>query len=174
MFDDLEKQIYVGVIFDLNNVVFEGRWLTEVVKIPLMNIAAKLGISGRVYVGGFENLPKTHGESVYQISTYQEEGSDLIKKLKETFAAVDAQEDAEKFVLIFVNRLETHVASRYKKALKLSELKGHKNKVFFLCFDGHSESLMTNLQKEFGCEYFHIKSSQELENKLNQILLEKK
>lgn len=171
--DDLEKQIYIGVVFDLDNVPFEQRWLSEVVKIPLMDIASKLGISGRIYVGGFENLPKTHGESVFQISTYHEEG-DLIKKLKDVFAAVNSQEDAEKFVFVFTNRLKTHDAARYKKALKLSELKGYESKICFLCFEGHSEDFMSDLQKEFEFEYFHIRSSQDLVDKLNQIVLENK
>jgi hypothetical protein len=169
MIDDLDKQIYIGVIFDLNNVEIDGIWACDAVKVPLMNIASKLGVSGRIYVGGFQNLPKTHGESVFQISTYQDE-IDIGKKFKDTFAAVGIQEDCEKVVLIFTNRLSSHNIFQYQKILKLNQIKGYNNKVYLLCFDGCNESLAFSLQKEFECDYLQVKSLKVLENKINQII----
>jgi len=170
MLDDFDKQIYLGVVFDLNNVEFEGRWITEVVKVPLMNTASKLGISGRIYVGGYKELPRTHGESVYQISAYQEEG-DLLKKLKDVIAGVGVQ-DAEKFVLIFTNRLAEHNFHHYKKIMKINEMKGYENKICLICFgENYSRKLVKDLCKEFGCSYCHIESVNDLEKKLNQMIV---
>lgn len=171
MINGLDKQIYIGVVFDLNNVEIEGRWICEAVKVPLMNAASKLGIAGRIYVGGFEGLPKTHGESVFQLSTYQDEG-DIGKKLKDTFAAVGIQQDSEKIVLILTNRLSLHNIFQYKKVLKLNRIKEYNNKVYLLGFNGLSEDLAYELSKEFRCNYLHVESLSELENKLNQIVVE--
>jgi hypothetical protein len=170
MLDHLDKQIYMGVVFDLNNTEIEGRWLCEAAKVPLMNIASKLGIAGRIYVGGFEELPKTHGESVFQISTYQDEG-DLSKKLKDTFAAVGIQQDSERVVLILTNRLGPHNVFHYKKVLKLNQLKEYNNKVYLFGFEGCSHELARELEKEFGCDYLRVESLQVLESKLNQIVI---
>lgn len=171
MLDDLDKQIYIGVVFDLNNVEFEGRWICEGIKVPLMNIASKLGIAGRIYVGGYEELPKTHGESVFQISSYHEEG-DLLKKLRDVIAAVGVQEDSEKVVLILTNRLGPHNSHHYKKIMKLNQLREYNNKIYLLCFgDGYSPEIAKALEKEFSCVYLHIESLQGLEGKLNQIIV---
>lgn len=171
MLDDLDKQIYIGVVFDLNNEEFEGRWICESVKVPLMNVASKLGIAGRIYVGGYEELPKTHGESVFQISAYQEEG-DLLKKAKDVIAAVGVQDDSERIVLLLTNRLGQHNYHHYKKTMKLNQLREYNNKIYLLCFgNSYSKDLAKNLEDEFECVYLHIDSMQGLEWKLNQIIV---
>lgn len=170
MNDGLDKEIYIGVVFDLENTQIEGRWITEAVKPPFMNVASKLGLSGRIYVGGFENMPRTHGESVFQISTYQNDG-DLPKKLRDVFAGVGVQ-DGERFVFILTNRIQENQIHHYQKALKMNQFKNYNNKVHFLCFgENYAKKSLLSLVKEFDAKYVHIETMKCLEDMLTQMII---
>ena len=170
MNDGLDKEIYLGVVFDLNNSQIEGRWIVEAVKAPFMDIASKLGLSGRIYVGGFEDLPRTHGESVFQISTYNNNNSDLPKKLRDVFAGVGVQ-DAEKFVFIVTNRLLKNQIHHYQKALKMNQLKNYNNKVYILYFGEDSQNFLIDLAKEYNTEFIQITSLKILSDFLNRTII---
>lgn len=170
MNDELDKEIYIGIVFDLENTQIEGRWIREAVKPPFMNVASKLGLSGRIYVGGFEDMPRTHGESVFQISTYQDV-EDLPKKLRDVFAGIGVQ-DGERFVFVVTNRIQENQIHHYQKALKMNQIKNYNNKVHFLCFgENCANKSFLSLVKEFNAKYIHIETMKCLDDLLTQIII---
>jgi len=173
MIDEFEKPTYVGVVFDMDDFLSGNRFALEEIKKNIADFTTKIGINARVYVAGNENIPNTHGESVFQIFSYlyAKDNLSLVSKFRDCINGIGSQQEANKIVFLITNRFSKNKPSQYRKGFKINQTMAYGCKIFAFEFRRHNQGLI-DMSNEFGAEYMHIDDISSFSIILNNILKE--
>lgn len=161
MLDGFERPTYVGIIFDMDDYAVNRQNALGVIKKILSDFATKIGINSRIFVAGNENLPKTHGESIYQIASYSgiSDTMSLDSKFKDCVHGIGSQENCNKYVFVLTNRYEKNFHHHYQKALKINQIKEYGCEIVFFEMRTNTQQLV-DLAEEYKSKYIFVNDMQ--------------
>ena len=157
--EDFEPQIAIGVVFDLSLQHDKaGNRYIDVVKQHLIDLALKFGLNGCIYVSHpTQEMPKRQGESVYQISTYEDFPLDDAIKRAVTVIG-NTNPDFKKRILFVTDRYKQ--GYKLQKGLNLNNLNGY-NCEFCLVGIGDKYESLEDLVGP-NCRCYHLDQPAEI------------
>ena len=173
MLDGFERPTYVGVIFDMDDYTIGKQNALGAIKKILSDFVTKIGINSRLFVAGNENLPKTHGESVYQVTSYsgRSDTMSLDVKFKDCIHGIGAQENCNKYVILITNRYGKNFPHHYEKALKINQIKEYGCEVIIFEMRTSTQQL-SKLADEYKSKYVFVNEMQTFNHCIQEILKE--
>jgi|688.fasta_scaffold00059_72 hypothetical protein len=142
MIDGFEKQIYIGIVFDIHDFTYNKDSGLKFIKKTFMDFFSNIGSSSKLYVSGNSKLPTTHGESVAQLNSYQIKDNDLFEKsFRDTLFGVGSQEGCKKIIFVCTNKFKPNNTYAYKNILRMNEDKNFNCSVHVLEFSKNSKEL---------------------------------
>lgn len=142
MIEGFEKQIYVGIVFDIHDFTYNKDSGLKFIKKTFMDFFSKIGTSSKLYVSGNSKLPNTHAEGVAQLNSYKIKDTDLFEKLfRDTLFGVGSQEDCKKIIFVCTNKFKPNKTYAYKNILRMNEDKDFNCSVHVLEFSQNSKEL---------------------------------
>jgi len=173
MLSGFEKSTYVGVIFDMDDFILNGKSALKQIKEMLMLFATKIGMNAKIFVAGNENLPKSYGESMAQIDNYSmsKDNNLFSKKIIDCINGIGNQEDCNKLILILTNKFSDKDIFYYKKCFMLNERKEYNCLINVFEVRRQNEKLL-NLIEENQQKYFFLNDLILFKRTLDEILME--
>ena len=142
MIDGFEKQIYIGIVFDVHDFTYNKDSGLKFIKKTFLDFFSNIGSSSKLYVSGNSKLPNTHAEGVAQLNSYKIKDTDLFEKLfRDTLFGVGSQEDCKKIILVCTNKFKPNKTYAYKNILRMNEDKDFNCSVHVLEFSQNSKEL---------------------------------
>jgi len=142
MIDGFEKQIYIGIVFDIHDFTYNKDSGLKFIKKTFMDFFSNIGSSSKLYVSGNSKLPTTRGEGIAQLNSYQIKDNELFEKLfRDTLFGVGSQDDCEKIIFVCTNKFKSNNAYAYKNILRINEDKNFNCSVHVLEFSQNSKEL---------------------------------
>lgn len=163
------KDAYFGVIFDIHDFTYNKDSGLKFLKTKMLELLSKTENKNKAYVAGYENLPRTHGESIAQIENFHiQHDYKLDKYLKDVLFGVGSQDDFKKYIFIFTNKYSSKNSYTYKNILRLNEVREHNCKYYVFEFSNNSVDLQNIIESQNG-NYFFINDMEYLSRILNNI-----
>lgn len=163
------KEAYFGVIFDIHDFTYNKDSGLKFLKTKMLELLSKAENKTKAYVAGYENLPKTHGESIAQIENFHiQHDYKLDKYLKDVLSGVGLQEDVKKYIFIFTNKYSSKSSYSYKNILRLNEVRQYNCKYYIFEFLKSSVELQ-NIVESHNENYFFINDMEYLSKILHKI-----
>ena len=142
MIDGFEKQIYIGIVFDIHDFTYNKDSGLKFIKKTFLDFFSNIGSSSKLYVSGNSKLPNTHAEGVAQLNSYKIKDTDLFEKLfRDTLFGVGSQEDCKKIIFVCTNKFKPNKTYAYKNILRMNEDKDFNCSVHVLEFSQNSKEL---------------------------------
>lgn len=155
MIEGFEKQIYVGIVFDIHDFTYNKDSGLKFIKKTFMDFFSNIGGDSskcskkslfsqhtRLYVSGNSKLPNTHAEGVAQLNSYKIKDTDLFEKLfRDTLFGVGSQKDCKKIIFVCTNKFKPNKTYAYKNILRMNEDKDFNCSVHVLEFSQNSKEL---------------------------------
>ena len=149
MIDGFEKQIYIGIVFDIHDFTYNKDSGLKFIKKTFLDFFSNIGSSSKLYVSGNSKLPTTHGESAAQLNSYKIKDTDLFEKLfRDTLFGVGSQDDCEKIIFVCTNKFKSNKAYSYKNILRMNEDKDLNCSVHVLEFSQNSKELQEAVENK--------------------------
>lgn len=173
MLDGFEQPTYVGIVFDMDDYSVGRQNALGSIKKILSDFATKIGINSRIFVAGNENIPKTHGESIYQIISYSSSSDtmSLNAKFKDCVNGIGSQENCNKYVFLITNRYAKNFLHHYQKSLKINQIKEYGCKIIVFEMSTNTQQLV-DLANEYKLEYVFVNDMQMFNQHMFDILKE--
>ena len=173
MLSGFEKPTYVGIVFDIDDFKTNSDSALKQIKEMLVTFANKIGIYARIFVGGNEHLPKSHGQSIAQIMNYKipRDNNNISDNFSDCVNGIGNQEDCKKYVIVLTNRFENNNIFNYKKGLMLNGFRNYDCEIIFFEIRRHNKNLM-DLVEQHSQKYFFIEDISIFQNYLKEILTE--
>ena len=142
MIDGFEKQIYIGIVFDIHDFTYNKDSGLKFIKKTFLDFFSNIGSSSKLYVSGNSKLPNTHAEGVAQLNSYKIKDTDLFEKLfRDTLFGVGSQEDCKKIIFVCTYKFKPNKTYAYKNILRMNEDKDFNCSVHVLEFSQNSKEL---------------------------------
>ena len=166
------KPTYVGVVMDMDDFKMNGKSAVSEVKRELCEFSKSLGLNSRIFLGGNENLPRTSGESVSQIASYEitKDMDPVRQKFKDCVYGIGSQDGVRKVVVV-TNRFSQGRRHDYKSAIDINRMQSLDCDIHVFEFRRNSKEL-SDLVEGAGGTYHFMSDTSELKGFLDGILRE--
>lgn len=156
-----DHKFAIGIVLDISfKSYYSGERYIDIIKQMLIKFAVKLGINGGLFISPVEYIPTKQGDSVHNISIYDEMQPIKIDLLMKNAKEIVLFEDLE------TNKYVIFVTDRYKASDKYKLTKHIDDSCNFVLI-GIGEKYDKSLQELGGT---HIESPDLLQDELDRII----
>lgn len=157
---------------DMDDFIMNGKSAVSEVKRELFEFSKSLGLNSRIFLGGNENLPRTPGESVGQIASYEisKDMDKVRQKFKDCVYGIGSQDGVRK-VIVVTNRFARGSRHDYKLAIDINRRQSLDCDIHVFEFRRNSHEL-SELVEGAGATYHFMSDTAELKMFLDGILKE--
>ena len=170
---EFEKNILIGVVFDLSSVQEDGSKTINAFKDILLKKVLEIYPTSKIYVSHPQwKLPRDQGESTYCLISYQESANFSVDfYFKNAINLVgECKDDYLKYVFLFTDRFQTPYSFQYQKGLLMNDLK-YNNEIFVFGIGDHYDDItLQTIVKNTNANFLHLSSIEDFAKKLLEIL----
>lgn len=117
-----EKDCFIGVVFDIHDFTYNKDSGLKFLKNSMIKLLSGLDKGHKVFVAGNQNLPKTHGESISQLSQFSlDDKTNVNKMLRDALEGIGTQNNCNKYIFVFTNKFNPKQSYLYKNIIELNE-----------------------------------------------------
>jgi len=120
-----EKDCFIGLVFDIHDFTYNKDSGLRFLKNSTIKFLSDLDKGHKIFVSGNDNLPKTHGQSICQISNFKiEDKHNVNQMLRDALDGIGVQHNCKKYIFIYTNKFNPKQSYMYENIMTLNENKG--------------------------------------------------